>query len=175
MSHVAFSSRRSPVRILGAALAMLLSLAATPAFADDAIFRWRDDVRCGPDGTLRFDGGAQLVLPDTDTGVFEFRGQAREEASRGEDYVLTLTFRDRDGRILFELASEPFEMLSGRTSRVVVVGQENLVARYWEEVEEVELDCQVPNEPLFEDAWDFYGYVVRYARDQELEAREFGG
>lgn len=168
-------SRRPRGQATWVLLAMIAALAAsaTPAFAREAVFRWRDPVRCGPFGTLRFDAGAVLVLPDTGDGYFEFRGEAREESRRREAYVVTLTFLDWNGRLLFRLASEPFEMDPGRRTRFLILGHELRVARFWDAIAAVELDAQVPFEPLFEDAWDFYGYVLRYARDQRLEAREF--
>jgi len=161
------------VRIL-AAIALALAALPAPARAQDTVtFRWREPVRCGPDGTLRFDSGARLDLIDPFEGFFEFRGEAREESRRGEEYTLTLTFIDWDDRVLFRVASEPFEMEGDRRTDFLVFGRERAIADFWDEIAAVELDAQVPLEPLFEDAWDFYGGTLRYRREQDLEGRIF--
>jgi hypothetical protein len=162
-------------RALMCAVWMGLALAAATgtARAQDATFRWPDEVRCGPDGTLRFDGGARLTLFGSASDRFEFVGDADERSSRGEDYVVTLTFRDLDDQVLFRVASEPFEMEGDRSSHILVSGRDDRIDQFWDEIESVSLDAQVPGEPLFEDSYDFYGYVVRYFRDQDLEGRIF--
>jgi hypothetical protein len=159
--------------ILG--IALVLAATATARAQEDEIvrFRWREPVRCGPDGTLRFDSGARLDLIDPFEGFFEFRGEAREESNRREEYAITLTFLDWDDRVLFEIASEPFEMDSDRRTDFLVFGRERRIADSWDEIAAVELDTQVPFEPLFEDAFDFYGGVLRYRREQDLEGRIF--
>jgi hypothetical protein len=162
-------------RALMCAVWMGLALVAATgtARAQDATFRWRDDVPCGPDGTLRFRGGAHLTLFERESDRFEFDGDADERSSHFEYYVVTLTFRDLDDRVLFRVASEPFEMEGGRSSHIVVDARDDRIDRYWDDIESVELDAQVPGEPLFEDSYDFYGSLVRYFRDQELEGRIF--
>jgi hypothetical protein len=153
---------------------MMLVASGGVARADHEItFRWRDTVRCGPDGTLRFDEGARLFLFDPEIGRFEFVGEAKEHSRRVEEYVITLTFRDWDDRVLFRVASEPFEMDDGRRSRIVVFGRDSLITRLWDEIAAVDLDAQVPGEPLFEDAFDYWNHLVRYFREQELEGRVF--
>jgi hypothetical protein len=151
----------------------LMAATGTARAQDDVTFRWRDEVRGGPDGTLRFRGGAHLTLFGREGDRFEFVADAEDRSRGGEDYVVTLTFRDLDDRVLFRVASEPFEMLDGRSSRIVVFGRDDRIDRFWDDIESVELDAQVPGEPLFEDSYDYYGSVVRYVRDQDLEGRVF--
>lgn len=158
------------------AAGMLLALCAPPGFAqaDETVtFRWSDPVRCGPDGTLRFDAGARLDLIDSREGIFELRGEAREETRRREAYAITLVFLDWEDRALFRVASEPFEMDPERRTDFLVVGRDRAIADYWDEIAAVDLDAQVPFEPLFEDALDYYGGVLEYRREQALEARIF--
>lgn len=155
-------------------LALLLGAATVPARAQHheiVTFRWREAVRCGPDGTLRFNSGARLDLIDPFAGFFEFRGTAREEGGRVEEYALTLTFFDWNDRVLFAIVSEPFAMEPGRRTEFLVFGREAEIARFWDEIAAVELDAQVPFEPLFEDAWDFYEGTLRYRPQQRIEGR----
>jgi len=169
-------SRRPGPRALLCLLGVGLALAATTGTAraqDEVTFRWRDEVRCGPDGTLRVRDGARLTLFGRDSDRFEFAGDAEERSSRGEDYVMTLTFRDVDDRVLFRVASEPFEMEGNRRSQILVSGRDDRIDRFWDEIESVELDAQVPGEPLFEDSYDYYGAIVRYFPEQDLEGRIF--
>lgn len=164
--------RRAGRRI--AAIALLLGVTVLPAPAQSheiVTFRWRQAVRCGPDGTLRFDSGARLDLIDPFRGYFEFRGQAREEGRRVDEYALTLTFFDWADRVLFAIVSEPFAMEPGRRTEFLVFGREIQIARFWDRIAAVELDAQVPFEPLFEDAWEFYGGTLRYRPRQDLEGR----
>jgi hypothetical protein len=162
-----------PIRIV-VGIALVLAALTAPAHAQDTItFRWRDPVRCGPDGTLRFDAGSRLDLIDRRAGLFEFRGEAREESRRREAYAITLTFIDWRDRVLFRIASEPFEMEPNRRTDFLVFGREGRIADFWNEIAAVELDAHVPLEPLFEDAWDHYRGVLRYRRVQNLEGRIF--
>lgn len=167
------SAASRALRLL-AGVALALGAFAAPARADEPItFRWREAVRCGPDGTLRFDSGARLDLIDPFSGIFELRGEAKEEARRREEYAITLTFLDWEDRVIFRIASEPFEMDSDRRTEFLVSGREPAIAQFWDEIAAVDLDAQVPFEPLFEDALDFYGGVLRYRREQDLEGRIF--
>jgi hypothetical protein len=153
---------------------LTLVAAGGVARADHEIsFRWGDAVRCGPGGTLRFDGGAELFLFEPEMGRFEFVGAATEQSRRVEDYVITLTFLDFDDRVLFRIASEPFEMDDGRRSRILVFGRDSAITRYWDDIAAVDLDAQVPGEPLFEASFDYYDHLVRYFREQELEGQVF--
>jgi hypothetical protein len=163
---------RALIGVLWVGLA-LVTATGTARAQSDATFRWQDDVRCGPDGTLRVHGGARLTLFSRDIGRFEFVGDAEERSSQGDDYAMTLTFRDLDDRVLFRVASEPFEMEGNRSSQIVISGRDDRIDRYWDEIDSVELDAQVPGEPLFEDSYDYYGAIVRYFPEQDLEGRIF--
>jgi hypothetical protein len=155
-------------------LGVMLSAPAVQAQAsDEAAFTFKDPVKCGPDGTLTFKAGAKVRIYDAAIGRFEFTGEAKEESRRDEDYVITLTFRDFDRKVLFRMASEPFEMPHGKTTTFRVHGTSREISRYFSEVQFIDLDCQVPFEPLYEDAFDYFGYVVRYHRTQDLEAQAF--
>jgi hypothetical protein len=172
LATVRYGSLASLPVIIG--IATLLAAGIAPAQAQETIaFRWSEAVRCGPEGTLRFDSGARLDLIDPLDGFFEFRGVAREESRQLEGYALTLTFIDWDDRVLFRIASEPFEMEPGRRTAFVVSGRELAIAELWDEIAAVDLDAEVPQEPLFEEAWDFYGGVLRYRGEQDLEGRLF--
>jgi hypothetical protein len=159
--------------ILGMALAVGAMAAPASAQDDQVSFEWQEVVRCGPEGTLRFNSRARLDLLDPLQGTFEFRGEAREDSNRREAYAITLTFIDWNDQVLFRIASEPFEMDSDRRSDILVFGQEPRIAEFWDEIAAVDLDAEVPSEPLFEDALDFYGEVLRYRREQDLEGRIF--
>lgn len=163
---------RGLMGVLWVGLALVVT-SGTAHAQSDVTFPWRDDVRAGPDGTLRFRGGAGLTLFGRNSDQFEFVGDAEERSSRGDDYVVTLTFRDIDDRVLFRVASEPFEMEGNRRSQILVSGRDDRIDRYWDEIESVELDAQVPGEPLFENSYDYYGAIVRYFPEQDLEGRIF--